>query len=254
MLILILYDPIGGIIDAKISWVRKEMKVFIAFGYQSRDEWIRELVFPLVRAFRDEVVTGEKTYNADIPTEVIAKINDSHALIAFLTRRDSESAGLSTTTHWWVLQEIALALQRGIPFVEVREQGIDSQAGIAGNHQRISYIEGQRDRCLVEIAQALGTWHSLQTVRFKILPEACAVQLRSLRTKPDFRVFYQLLINGQERQLMPTSMRPITGGLFIDVQNVPTDSLVRVRVECQGHAWESDYESMGSIGIHLTEC
>jgi hypothetical protein len=38
------------------------MRIFVGFGYNERDRWIRDMVFPLIPAFGDEVVTGEEAY------------------------------------------------------------------------------------------------------------------------------------------------------------------------------------------------
>lgn len=39
------------------------MKIFIAYGYNDRDKWIREMVPKSVRAFGSDSETGEETYN-----------------------------------------------------------------------------------------------------------------------------------------------------------------------------------------------
>jgi hypothetical protein len=65
---------------------RGEMKIFVGFGYNDRDSWVPDFVFPLIRAFGCEVVTGE-----DMPAEVISdevrrRVESADALIAFRTR------------------------------------------------------------------------------------------------------------------------------------------------------------------------
>jgi hypothetical protein len=42
-----------------------------------------------------------------------------------------------------------------IPVVEVRDEGIDAQLGMLGANEHIRYDEAHRDKCLVEIAQAI---------------------------------------------------------------------------------------------------
>ena len=82
------------------------MKIFVAFGYNPRDSWIPDLIFPIIReGFGSTVLTGEQTYTGTIPAVVSTKIQESDALIAFATRRDQLVNGL-WTTHDWVKQRI----------------------------------------------------------------------------------------------------------------------------------------------------
>lgn len=46
------------------------MKIFVGFGYNDRDKWIRDLVFPIIRAFGHEVLTGEEAYGDILPEYV----------------------------------------------------------------------------------------------------------------------------------------------------------------------------------------
>jgi hypothetical protein len=64
------------------------MKIFLAYGYNPRDQWIKDMVFPIIQSFGSEVVTGEETYEGpNIPENVLAKIRRSDALIGFTTKR-----------------------------------------------------------------------------------------------------------------------------------------------------------------------
>lgn len=229
------------------------MRVFLAYGYNNRDKWIHELVFPLVRAFDDEVVTGEEIYGNTLPDGVKDQLRSCQAIIAFLTRRTDPQGVLTSSTHWWVLQELAIADDRKLLVLPVREDGLEPQQGIAAGYQWIDYKPAEREKCLVEIVKALGRWHSAAAVRLQLLPQDCALQLRPLLKKPDFRVRYQHWRDGEEGPLTETRVVPIKGGLFVDLRNVPRDALVRLQVECQGQTWTSDYESMDSIGIHLAK-
>jgi hypothetical protein len=64
------------------------MKIFVAYGYNDRDRWIPDLVFPIIRAFDDEVITGEELQGEQITDAVRRKIQQSDALIAFATIRE----------------------------------------------------------------------------------------------------------------------------------------------------------------------
>jgi hypothetical protein len=229
------------------------MNVFLAFGYHDRDSWIRNLIVPVVRAFGDEPLVGDVLYGDTLSEGVREQLDSAHAISGFLTRRTDHDGNLTDSTHWWVLQELAIGVARDLLVLPVREEGVDTQQGIAGAHQWIEYKPSERDRCLVEIVTALGRWHSDATIRLQVLPEDCAAELRPLLRAPDLRVWYQLLIGGDEKEPTRTKLVPIKGGLFVTVRGVPRDALVQLRVEAQGKLWTSDYESLDSIGVHLAK-
>jgi hypothetical protein len=228
------------------------MKIFVAYGYNDRDRWVETLVFPIIRAFGDEVVTGEELQGEQITDAVRRKIQGSDALVAFVTRREEIGPG-RWTTHRWVTDELAHALALGRPVVEVRESGVDDQGGIGGDRQRIAYDERQRDRCLVELVKTLGRWHQARDVQLKLLPETFAQAVFPLLRHPRLRCTYRLLVDDEESEDIPTRILPITGGLFIRARGVPPEALLQVHVECEGRSWTSSYESTDALSIAMRE-
>jgi hypothetical protein len=226
------------------------MKVFVGFGYNDRDKWVPDLVFSIIRAFGDEVMTGEDQQGEQITDAVRLKIQQSTAFIGFATRRDQIGEG-KWTTHRWVTDEMALALAQKIPVVEVREQGVDDQGGILGDRQRIVYDENQRDKCLVELVKTIGKWHQVNRVKLQLLPDEYAHEIFPLLRKEDLRCTYRLLSDGMEQGEIATKVVPIKGGLFIEAKDVPRDALIQVHVRYQGTSWISSFESIDSLGIRL---
>jgi hypothetical protein len=227
------------------------MKIFVAFGYNDRDKWIPNLIFPIIKAFGDEVVSGEEVQGEQITDAVIREIRQSNALMAFVTRRDKIIEN-RWTTHRWVTDELSHAIAFKLLVAEIREIGVDEQGGIAGDRQRITYNEGERDKCLVEIVKTLGNWHSSDTIELKLLPDECIQAVRPLLRNPDLRCTYQVLErNGMMGEEIPVQILPITGGLFVRAKNVPPMSFIRIRVECDGKFWTSEFENVESLGIHL---
>jgi hypothetical protein len=227
------------------------MRIFVAYGYNDRDRWVPELVFPLIRAFGDEVVTGDDLQGERITDAVRRQIARSDALIAFATRREQIGTTGRWVTHRWVWDELAHALAFNRMAVEVREAGVDDQGGIAGDRQRITYEEGQRDRCVVELVKTLGRWHRGTAVKLQLLPEELREELFPLLRNPNLRCCYRVLLNGEIDADVPTTIFPIKGGLFIQAKDVPRDSLVQVQVECEGNTWISSFESTDALGIRL---
>src|SRR5271157_9461 len=215
---------------------QNRMKIFVGFGYNARDKWICELVFPILEAFGDEPVTGEDLQGQPIVAGVRKKIADADAMIGFVTRRDRIDDG-RWTTHRWVTDEISHALASKVPFVvEVRETGVDDQGGIVFDCQRIPYDETQRDACLVNIAKVIGGWHrelaQQRPIRLKLLPDSCYADIAPIYGQPGFSSGYRLMmVDGSETDLIKAEVRPIRGGLFMEVKNVRRDSLIRVQLD-----------------------
>ena len=230
------------------------MKIFVAFGYNARDRWIPDMVFPIIRAFGDEVVSGEEIPGEQITDAVIREIRQSHALLAFTTRRD-KIGDTRWTTHRWVTDELSQALSPpALRVAEIRETGVDDQGGIAGDRQRITYNEAERDKCLVELVKTLGKWHASETIELKLMPDECIQAVRPLLRNPGLRCTYQILDrNGAMSDPIPAQILPITGGLFVRARDVPSMSFIQIRVEYAGKAWSSEFENVQSLGIHLHE-
>ena len=230
------------------------MKIFVAYGYNERDQWVKDMVFPIIEAFGDEVVTGDQTYEGSIPENVKSSIERSDALIGFTTRRAPENVTMSPT-HQWVVSELASAVTLNRRVVEVREQGVDPQGGLHQGLQRINYDEQARDKCLVEIAKAVGSWHKTGTIRLRLLPEALFQVLRPLRTDPELSCQYTVRIGSYESDPRDTKIIAITGGLFIEASNVPRDPLTMIRIDIKyrERIWSSDYEPVDTYGVNLIE-
>lgn len=228
------------------------MKIFLGYGYNARDQWIPEMVTPLIDAFGSETITGEETYEGpSIPENVSDKIRRSDALIGFTTRRNTQD-NLVWQTHRWVLQELAAAYQDRKRVLEARETGVDQQEGMTQGLQRIDYDENARDECLVEIVKALGRWHQKDTVRIQLLPEGVANnELRPLLSDPGLICTYITRIGNYEDEPRNARIQRITGGLFIELRDVPKDALIQITARYGNRAWTSDYESIDSYGIHL---
>src|SRR5262249_20062774 len=141
-----------------------------------------------------------------------------------------------------------------IPYVEVREDGVDPQRGIAEGAQYILYREEARDRCLVRLAEAIGEWHQRREVTLQLLPTKFVRDILPLLGNPALRCTYNWYIDGGEMSVgNRTTILPITGGLFVRVAGVPRQALVQVHVECRGRVWVSSFEKVDAPGIRLRE-
>ena len=227
------------------------LKVFVGYGYNERDQWIPDLVFPLVRAFGCEVLTGEDMQGLQLSPEVQRRIENADGLIAFRTRREGPDAQGVYTSHRWVDNELTLAIGNNARVVEVREAGVDPQDGLAGDRQRIEYKEAERDKLLVELAKTVGSW--VRVSRLQLLPQSFVSEIRPLLGAPGFRCSYTVLDGSRESAPRETAVRPIKGGLFIWADGLSSESLIQVTIEGNGKRWTSDYEGLDSVGINLKQ-
>ncbi len=226
------------------------MKIFVAYGYNERNKWIKEMVIPIIEAFGAEVETGEVTYDGSIPESVKNKIRRSDALMAFTTRRATQD-DVVWQTHRWVIEELAAAAVLEKKTVEVREKGVEQQGGLTQADQRIEYDENARDKCLVAIAQAVGVWQSSNLIRVQLLPEGIREDLRPLLSDEGLSCKYRIKSGNFTDADVPIKIERIKGGLFIDIPQLKADELIQISVRYGNRVWSSDYESLNSYGIHL---
>jgi hypothetical protein len=227
-------------------------KIFVGYGYNQRDSWIEELVFPIIEAFRVDVVTGKELQGRSITDGVRDKIKDSDAVIGFTTRRDKIAKTKNQwTTHQWVRDELLFAKSLNVPIVEVREDGVQEQDGLLGGLQRILYRENQRENFLVELVKLIGQWHEGKPVTMQLLPEEIALEIWTLLKDADLSCTYHFLVKNRETKKVPVDIHKIDQGLFIQADNVPNDSLVRVQIKHGSKAWESPYLKSDSINVKL---
>jgi hypothetical protein len=227
------------------------VRVFVGFGFNPRDAWIRQLVFPMITAFAMDAVDGMEAEGQIVTEAVRERIRLADAFIGFTTRRDPIDPQ-RWTTHRWVTDELSHALALDKPVVEIRETGVDDQGGIAGDRQRIVYDEASRCEALVQLAGVLGRWQrSHDRVLLQLLPAEFINQIVPIYRKPGFACRYRVMVNGEEGPPALAKVKPIKGGLFLEAADVPREGLVQVEIEYGPTSWISGFESVDAIGIVL---
>lgn len=237
------------------------MKIFVGYGYNSRDLWIESLVFRLIDAFGDSVESGKEIFGQNLDEGVKAKIAECDALIGFTTRREQIGTSDAWTTHQWVRDELLTAANaaRPIPFVEVRETQVQEPGGMLAGRARINYNEANRALCLVEIAEAIGRWHQ-QPASFDIelMPEDFTREVRPLLLRPGaLRCVYHVIPpkGVDEGPELPTNILRRPGRLAIRTGAVPRDASITVKVWSATNQllWSSDLQPVESRVLHLTK-
>lgn len=75
------------------------MTIFVGYGYNERDQWIEDFVFPLLRALDCEVLHGKVVYGGSLSREVTDSIRRADAAIGFTTRRESMALVITAPTN-----------------------------------------------------------------------------------------------------------------------------------------------------------
>jgi hypothetical protein len=231
------------------------MRIFVGYGYNNRDKWVEDYVFPLVVAFGCEVAHGKVAYGGALPEEIIKTIRSSDAMVGFTTRREPSSAGLFRT-HQWVIDELLMAHGEKLPWVEVREDGVESPGAIleSAGTRRIYYQEADRADCLVKIAQALSRFReqtSIITVRLG--PAATVDHISALLQDSTFACTCETLRGTRESPPRSIKVRPITGSLFVQLRGIGPDEFVRITISARGRVWRSSYETVDTVDIQVNE-
>lgn len=225
------------------------MKVFVGFGYNDRDKWIKDLIIPFIEELGCEVLTGEDMQGEILSQGVISRIRESDACIGFLTRR-KEMADGSFTTHSWVISELANALALNIPLFEVREKGVDAQSGETGDRQRYEF----EDKALLmfEIAKFINKEKpKLSYKTFMLLPSEFSDSI-----KPNAKYAtckYTFLYKAKYYEPEETKLLRMQGGYGIIIKKIPSEEAqIEITVECPGSAaWSSGFVSVGLMNVEL---
>lgn len=230
------------------------MKTFVGYGFNERDKWIEDMIFPIVIAFGDEVIHGKLMPGEFLAEGVKERLKKADIFIGFATRRLNQHTGeLTTATHKWVAQELAMAL---VPALEVREIGSDPQAGITAGVQYLQYDPRSRDQFLVGFVENYGELRR-RAGRFELhlMPDEFTDALAPVLADGNLRCTYQLMDGASfdEEPEVPTKIVSIKGGLFIRTGKVSRDCYIKVRVTCGStFAWTSEYQRVDTRMIHLS--
>jgi hypothetical protein len=154
------------------------MRVFVAYGYTSDEDWVREFVIPVLQALEIEIIHGREIVGEDVTREVLQRIGSADALIGFLQKRTPYADG-SWDSSPYVKQEIDAALALGKPVVRVIESGVKDPGGMLQGLQRLRYDPAARDRFLVDLTDHLRTWIQ-GVVSVRLAPDALVRELEGM--------------------------------------------------------------------------
>ena len=131
------------------------MRVFVGYGYNERDKWIEDRVFPILRCVGFTIVHGKDMHGLQLQPEVTRLLDQSDAAIGFFTIREGQGDA-DFTSHIWVRDEMMYAIAKGKPIIAVKETGTRLPDGLLGNRQYVPLDQNDRLACVAELLDALG--------------------------------------------------------------------------------------------------
>jgi hypothetical protein len=202
------------------------MKLFVGFGYNARDQWIEDQVFPILRGMAFTIVDGKDMHGDILQPAVQARIDQSDLVIGFLTLR-ADRAQDAFNSHQWVRDELVYALGRK-PIIPVKEDVVQMPAGLLGDRQCIPLRQDDRLGCVVELVRALGR-RNIRRLRLDPDTDDLRRQLQRWRREPGFAVRYKTLNENQEEsEPRHGRLEQINQAFYLNVSDVAVRSMIEV--------------------------
>ena len=202
------------------------MLVFVGYGYNERDKWIEDRVFPILKCVGFTIVHGKDMHGLQLQPEVTRRLDQSDAAIGFFTIREGQGDA-DFTSHIWVRDEMMYAIAKGKPIIVVRETGTRLPDGLLGNRQYVPLDQNDRLACVAELLDALG---HRQILRVKLDPsdDSLRKNLWKWRHKPGFAIRYRTRTEGLDSEFRNGRLECLEQGFYLNLAEVPSRALVEV--------------------------
>jgi len=227
------------------------MKVFVGFGYNDRDHWIEEQVFPILRGMGFTVVDGKDMHGEILQPEVQSRIEQSDAAVGFFTIREGQGAA-DFNSHMWVRDEMVHANAKGKPIIPIKEQGSKVPDGLLGNRQYILLNQNDRLACVVELVGALGRRNMR---RLKLDPDGDQLSrnLQQWRRTDGFVIQYRTQDEeGLESPWRQGRLELMNQGFYLNVTDVPRRAYVEVEGVLNGATqFSSGWVSADAVQVKI---
>lgn len=228
------------------------MRVFVGFGYNERDSWIENQVFPILQNMGFVVVDGKDLHGEILQVGVQSLIEQSDAVVGFLTIRDPTTTG-DFNSHLWVQNELVYAVGLKKPIIPIWEENVRVPDAILGNIQHIVLRQNDRLACVSELVRALGRRNIR---RIKLEPEDDDLRRDLLRWRVDqnFEIRYrtQDSATGIESAPQKGRLEVVNYGFYLNVSDVPRKDYVEVEGVLNGQAkFNSGWASADAVSVKI---
>lgn len=228
------------------------MRVFVGFGYNERDKWIKSDVFPILECMGFVVVTGEDMHGKILQPEVKRLIDQSDAVVGFLTIRDEEDNG-EFNSHLWVQNELLYGDAKEKPIVPIKEENVKVPDALLGNVQYITLRQNDRLACISELARALGR-RNMRRIRLEPEQDKLRKDINKWRVDQNFTILYRTRdgINGIESEFQKARLEVFQYGFYLNVSDVPRRAYLDVQGMLNGETvFSSGWASADAVSIKI---
>jgi len=230
---------------------RLDMRLFIGYGYNSRDAWIEKDFFPILEAMGMEIVHGKDMHGETLQDGVKDRIDQADALVGFCTLRVSQEAA-EFNTHTWVRDEMVHALAQKKPVVEVREKGVKNPPGLIGDRQRIALDPDNRLSCIAEVVKVVSGW-SMR--RLLLVPKDMqqAKKIHSALISNSLVVRYRTRIKSTDSKHREGRIDRVDQGLYLNAIGLPDQSFVEIEgsTKTRGVLFNTGWVSADLVRIYF---
>lgn len=228
------------------------MKIFVGFGYNQRDGWIEQLVFPLLEALDFAVVHGKDLHGQVLKPQVQDRIRQSDVVVGFLTQRDGQGDA-DFTSHIWVRDELVYAEAQNKPILPVREDGVMVPDGLLGNIGYISLDQKDRLACVVELVKALGR-QNIRRINLKPTHDDMRRDMHKWYRDQNFVVRYRTRNPaGVESAFREGRLDKIDQGFYLSAAGVPRDAYFEVEGVLKGNVeFSSGWASADAVQVEVS--
>jgi hypothetical protein len=228
------------------------MKVFVGFGYNERDHWIKVHVFPILECMGFTVVTGEDMHGEILQPEVKRRIDQSDAVVGFLTIRDEDNNG-DFNSHLWVQNELLWGNAKDKPIVPIKEENVKVPDAMLGNIQCILLRQNDRLSCVSELARALGR-RNIRRIKLEPEDDKLRKDINKWRVDQNFTITYRTQdgLNGIESDFKKGRLEVFDQGFYLNVSDVPRRAYLEVQGILNGQTmFNSGWSSADAVSIKI---
>jgi hypothetical protein len=227
------------------------MKVFVGFGYNDRDRWIEEQVFPILREMGFVVVDGKDMHGRELQPEVQHRIQQSDTAIGFFTIREGQGDA-DFNSHMWVRDELVHANAKKIPIIPIKEVGVNVPDGLLGDRQYIPLNQTDRLACVTELATALGG-RSIRRLKLESDDDDLRRNIWRWRKDAGFAIKYRTRDNGGlNSRDQDGRLELVEQGFYLNISDVLKGGLVEVEGFLAGVSkFSSGWVSTDAVGVKV---
>lgn len=228
------------------------MRIFVGYGYNDRDKWIEDQVFPLLESVGFRITHGKGLHGQSLQEGVIERLDQCDAAVGFFTLREGQGDA-DFTSHIWVRDEMVHFKATNKPIVVIKEENVRLPEGLLGNVQYILLRQNDRLACVCEMVQALGR-RNMHRLRLK--PESTQLRrdIHQWRRDPAFLLRYKTQdANGLESQYRPGRLEEVDQSFYLNVLDVPRPGFIEIEGLLNGVSqFSSGWASAVAIEVSIS--